>query len=234
MAERMFSNPEGSSEVGGTKKMEFRRRILIVEDDALLASLLNSVLDTLQFDVRISSDALAARSDCLEFDPDLCLIDINLGEGPNGIHFAEWLNINSPTCRKVFLTSSTDLRSWVDRKTLSAPWVENTVFLSKGKLSDTNNLIESIDRAFSSDSYQLPDTAPSKFRELTKAQVDVLFLAAEGFTNEAIAIRRKSTKRTIEQQLQACYRTLGVAEGSDFNQRVIAVRMFLSAKGSNV
>lgn len=61
-------------------------RILIIEDEALVAMELRFVLEDLGHDVvGTAADAKTARDLVLENDIDLALVDIHLSDGPTGI-----------------------------------------------------------------------------------------------------------------------------------------------------
>lgn len=209
--------------------MSWMRRILIIEDDNFIASLMSSVLETKDFEVQVANDANEAKEAVQSFDPDLCVIDINLGEGPSGFHFGDWLSLNHPDCVQLYLTNSTELRGWFDDKN-SKSKLENVNILSKRKLADSEQLLLAIEGAFQSNKSESIDPHED-FSKLSMSQLQVLELAAQGLTNEEISLRRKTTKRTVEIQLQACYQALGLAEKKEINQRVMAVRHYLEAKG---
>tara|TARA_R110000850_G_scaffold133968_1_gene255125 strand:+ start:84 stop:491 length:408 start_codon:yes stop_codon:yes gene_type:complete len=61
-------------------------RILIIEDEALVAMELRFVLEDLGHEVvGTASDAKSARALALETDIDLALVDIHLSDGPTGV-----------------------------------------------------------------------------------------------------------------------------------------------------
>lgn len=61
-------------------------RILIIEDEALVAMELGFVLEDLGYEVAgIAADAKSARDIVQETDVDLALVDIHLSDGPTGI-----------------------------------------------------------------------------------------------------------------------------------------------------
>ena len=64
------------------------RRLMLVEDEPLMASLLARSLEAANFIVETASDAAAARKLIQTFDPDIALLDISLGDGPTGVHLA--------------------------------------------------------------------------------------------------------------------------------------------------
>lgn len=63
---------------------DFVRRVLVVEDEALLRALLKSTLATHGFEVDTASDAVSASRMMKAFDPDVMVVDIDLGEGALG------------------------------------------------------------------------------------------------------------------------------------------------------
>ena len=61
-------------------------RILIIEDEALVAMELRFVLEDLGHEVAgVAADARTARDLALETDIDLALVDIHLSDGPTGV-----------------------------------------------------------------------------------------------------------------------------------------------------
>ena len=66
-----------------------RLRILIVEDDTIIAWTLEALLGELGHEVvDIAATGERALSSAAEFEPDLIMMDINLGSGMNGIDAA--------------------------------------------------------------------------------------------------------------------------------------------------
>lgn len=83
-------------------------RVLIVEDDALIAADLAALLGDLGYRVAgICSDAAMAMPSLLAHRPDLVLLDIHLGQGNDGVHVAERINTTAPT-PFLFVTGHTD------------------------------------------------------------------------------------------------------------------------------
>lgn len=67
-------------------------RILIIEDEALVAMELRFVLEDLGYDVvGTAADARTARNLARETDVDLALVDIHLSDGPTGIELGREL-----------------------------------------------------------------------------------------------------------------------------------------------
>ena len=67
-------------------------RILIIEDEALVAMELRFVLEDLGYDVAgVAADARTARNLVRETEVDLALVDIHLSDGPTGVELGREL-----------------------------------------------------------------------------------------------------------------------------------------------
>ncbi len=208
----------------------FRRRILVVEDEALMGALLLQVLDAAGFDARIAPDVIDARRAVVEFDPDAALLDISLGEGPSGLDLAHVLRRQYPHIALIFLTKHPDLRTagvGVDQ----VP--EGCGFLRKDMISDSRYLIDAIDAVLVDEPRDYRhDLSPDRpLSQLTAGQMEVLRLAAQGLTNGAIARARGVSERAVERSLQLIFGHLGIEAKGDLNPRVEAVRHYVQAAG---
>jgi DNA-binding response OmpR family regulator len=68
--------------------MEFKLRVLIVDDEPLVRSLLTEVIKSLGYEAKAAESAAEARKICQSFDADVAIIDVDLGPGPNGFDLA--------------------------------------------------------------------------------------------------------------------------------------------------
>ncbi|MFN4042003.1 MAG: response regulator [Brevundimonas sp.] len=67
-------------------------RILIIEDEALVAMELRFVLEDLGYDIAgVAADAHTARNLVRETEVDLALVDIHLSDGPTGVELGREL-----------------------------------------------------------------------------------------------------------------------------------------------
>jgi DNA-binding LytR/AlgR family response regulator len=83
-------------------------RILIVEDEPLIAEDLRAHLEELGYQVcGLCDNALDAMAELAAQKPDLLLLDINLGEGADGVQLAEKVKAKHPT-PFIFVTSHSD------------------------------------------------------------------------------------------------------------------------------
>jgi DNA-binding NarL/FixJ family response regulator len=213
----------------------WRRKLLVLEDEGLIAALIAQMLSDHGFDANFCLDAVTAKTLVERLDPDAVLIDVNLGAGPNGLQFGEWLHKAHPEIVQVYLTSTSDPRIWGEFSSAkSRYWLARSVFIAKSKLSDPLALVDCINSALS----DKPGVGLKEFRVeevlrgLTNAELEVLKLAADGLSNAAIAARRGTTLRTVEQQFQGIYEGLNLEHSEGTNPRVQAVRLYLKAAGA--
>lgn len=210
--------------------VQWARRILVVEDDVMVASLVADSLTREGFETAVAHSAVEAREQVQATDPDGAVIDINLGSGPSGLQVGQWLHRTHPHIALVFLSRHVDPRAAGLEKWQVPPGAS---FLSKGRMSEPQSLVRAIESALQQSPtitrHDLETT--SKLKHLTATQIEILRLAAQGLTNTAIAERRGTSERTVEQRLQAVYEALDIEVTRTLNPRVQAIRFFLEAGG---
>lgn len=207
----------------------FTRRVVVVEDEPLLASLMASALRDAGFDVRHCLNAQDARQMVQDFDPDAVLTDVYLGERPTGLYLAHVLRRLHPEIGILVLSRHSDVFVG-GREIFELP--AGARFLPKHELSDTATLVAAVHAVLRGDK-QLPAEARqlSPLWELTPTQRSVLRAAAAGLTNAAIAQARGTTERSVERLLQAIYTALGIAVDGVLNPRVEAIRIYIAVAG---
>lgn len=109
-------------------------RILIVEDEFFVAWHMQSMLRDLNFSVcEIASDAQSAIDRAIELQANLLLMDINLGEGPDGIEVVRRIR-EYQNAAVIFITAYTeaDILSRIeevfpDAQVLAKPLTADTI-----------------------------------------------------------------------------------------------------------
>ena len=205
------------------------RRVLIVEDEPLVSALLEQTLQSVDFVTSRAHNAVEARRQITLFDPDIALLDIDLGPGANGIDVAHILNTKHPDIAILFLTKFPDLRSaGLRMEDLPA----GSGFLRKELVGNTEYLTNAIENVLGERPEIRDDLKPDRpLSALTKNQVEALRLLASGYTNAEIAKRRQTSVSSVEQLLNATFKNLGIQTSDDINPRIEAVRIFIGAAG---
>ena len=204
------------------------RRLLLVEDEPLMASLLAEVLESHEFEVQTAGDVLSALTAIRKFDPDVALIDISLGDGPNGWDLAQVLTRQRPDIALLFLTKHPDQRTaGLANQDLPA----GCGFLRKDLVQDTGYLIDCIESVLADRGDVIRDDRdPAKpLAGLSIKQLQVLRLMAMGYTNPAIARNMNIATSSVERWIVDIFRTMSIDTKGDLNPRVEAIRIFIAS-----
>ncbi len=203
-----------------------RRRVLIVEDDVFVGGLLRESLQSAGFDSHHVTSTATARHAAIDFDPDVALIDVDLGEGPSGIDLARVFARTRPELVMVMLTSHPS-----DSVRASLP--PHVGFIKKSFISEPSALQEAVDSALRRGGGNIlyDDDGPHPFAALSASQREVLRLLAMGLSNSGIAKARGVTQSGAEQAVSSVFRALGLAQNDTLIPRVEAVRLYIEAYG---
>ena len=212
--------------------MPTSRTLVVVENESLLRDLIARSLEAVGFDVTTAANASDAKRACKAVDPDACIVDIELGPGPDGFDFADYLAKESPDIGVVFLTNLPDPR--FAQKDLKAV-KQSQAYLRKSQLVDSKELVDAVNAV-------LKEEDVSKFRhdqstgrplaDLSRRQLTVLQLMAEGLSNAQIAEARGTTVRAVEGMISRIFQALEIDAQGAGNARIAASKAYMSAVGA--
>jgi DNA-binding NarL/FixJ family response regulator len=204
------------------------RRLLVVEDEPLLASLVIESLRASGFEVAGAVDVESARKQIKVFDPDMVVLDISLGNGPTGVHLAHSLHLSRPDIAILFLTRHSDMAS-ANADGLDVP--PGAGFLRKHMINDTKQLIDAIEKVFAEKASEVRhDSLPSSELEaLSERALAVLRMLAEGCSNFEISRRSGLSVKSVERWIETVYRELGIENSNETNARVKAAKRYFLA-----
>ncbi len=195
---------------------DFVRRVLVVEDEALLRSLLEANLLSQGFDVQVAEDAMSATKTVASFDPDVLVVDIDLGEGLNGLELVSALGRADSTRGYVILSN-------YSASVKNIPEVPYISYLNKQDISNPVTLIEEIEGVLRGRSREFKQESENN---LTALQLDILRMITEGMTNQQIAEKKNQSTRAVEQLLARTYQAMGLKPSSGQSRRVLAVQYY--------
>jgi hypothetical protein len=206
------------------------RRVLVVEDEPLMSSLLADVISGHGFTVRTASDVARARREIEAFDPDMLLLDVSLGEGPTGIHLAHAMRLSRPDIAILVFTRHADIAS-ATTDGLALP--SGVGFLRKHLVSDQAYLIDAMEKVLREQNDLVAEDKKTEdvFAFLGSNGSRALRLLAEGYDNDEIARRCDVSRKTVERWIEQIYRDLGIDTKGKLNPRVAAARRFFFAVG---
>lgn len=206
----------------------FTRSVVVVEDEDFLRGLLATTIEAAGFSVGTASNALDARRVIKNMDPDALVLDINLGRGQNGFDIAEATREFAPEIAIVFLTDMPDARfAGKEPKTLP----KNIAYLNKTLLEDTTTLVAALEAVLTetdSQSFRHDELRNRPFANLSRTQIQIIQLLAQGNTNQQIAEIRQRSLAATESAVARTLEAMGVESKADGNARVEAVAKYLA------
>ena len=196
----------------------------------MLRSLIVSKLLADGFVVEATDSAATARKIADDFDPDVALLDIELGNGPTGIDLALILRKNQPEIALVFLTHIPEPRVvGIDNRKIP----KNAAYLAKDRITDPTMLSDAIDAALRGKAGRdfRDDKRDYPLAELSRSQLAVLQMVALGMSNTQIAKERDTTVRAVENLVKRAFEAAGIDTEAGGNPRVNAAREYIRIAG---
>jgi DNA-binding NarL/FixJ family response regulator len=211
--------------------LAFDRKVLVVEDEPMIRGLLTAQLEAEGFQVRSASSAAEARALADDFDPDIAVLDIELGDGPTGIDLALILRRNSPEIALIFLTHIPEPRVvGIDNRNLP----RNAAYLLKDRMADPGILLKAIEAAVRdrvNKDFRDDKNLEHKLSEVSRSQIAVLQMIALGYSNQQIAAERGTTIRAVENLVRRALEAAGIDPDGAENPRVTAAREYIKLTG---
>lgn len=193
-------------------------RIIIADDHMMVREGLKQLLE-LDGEIQVVGQAREGR-ECLELieklDPDVVLLDINMPD-MNGLQTLQKVRSMNQKQKVLMLTIHNEIEYLLRSVELGA----NGYVL---KDSESSVLKKAIYTVYQGDSYIEPSLTP-EMRErlkrlnnassneiLTKREIDVLKLIAEGLFNKEIAYRLSISEKTVKNHVSNIFKKIGVSD----------------------
>lgn len=208
-----------------TSPRQPKRKILLVEDESLLRGMLCQALEDAGFDVDPHASAASASKAFADFDPDALICDIDLGGGASGLDLIVSLTKEAPYLA-VVVVSNYEITPDYRQK-----WFGNISYLRKNELSGPHEIIDALEDAFQDKPANIDTNSTDRLGNLTRTQLQVLRLVAEGLSNSEIAERRGGSIRSVEHVIQRIFIALGLVNDPSINLRVAAARIYIESAG---
>jgi len=165
-------------------------RLILVEDDAFTRATLGDALVMQGFDVKARvATAVEALSAQTEFDPQVAVLDLDLGIGPTGIDVAIALRSRNPKIGIVFLTTYKDPRL-IESNLPNLP--EGAIYLNKLEMNSTSAIAGQISLALLKPLTRrtFPWSRTSPLAALSSLQIEIMKEISQGVSTAEIARSR--------------------------------------------
>ena len=209
-------------------------RLILVEDDPFTRATLGDALTLHGFDVRArvgtAFDAIEAQE---KHDPQVAILDLDLGFGASGIDVAIALRENNPKIGIVFLTTYKDPRL-INSNMPSLP--EGAIFLNKLDMNSTTKISIQISLAIVKPLAKrpLPWVRSGPLSSMSSVQIEILKDVAAGLSTSEIARNRGVSEQAIDKSISRISKNLGIPKSADSNMRVQIVRAYFENKGQGI
>src|SRR5262245_14500221 len=214
-----------------------RIQVALADDDVLLREGLASLLERSGFDV-VGQCAAAPLLLELVRDrrPQLVIVDIRMppGHSTEGLDAARLIREELPEVGILVLSAHVEVEQAMDLLASG----QRIGYLLKSRVTDVADFVETVERLAGGGSVVDPglvrELVGARRRHdpldgLTRRELEVLELMAEGRSNAGIARRLSVTEGTVEKHVHSILSRLRLPETDDDHRRVLAVLTFLEA-----
>lgn len=204
-------------------------KILLVEDDSLIASLVADGLRSFGHDVIVADRPSTAEKVFLEFDPHLLVSDLNFPTGESGAKLIAYARSHRPWVAVMVLSSHRSPQLAVADAELIP---DDAVYIVKSSVGSVAQLHDGVAAAIMGGetvSLEVGDDARDEIL-VSATHADVLRMLADGASTRALAQSRATSVRAVESMLVRLYRGLGIDLSSEINPRVAAIHLWMSGK----
>jgi DNA-binding NarL/FixJ family response regulator len=204
----------------------FRWKVLLVEDEEFTRGLLTNSLEKSGIEVRSCPSVSIALTLLQEFEPHVVITDLDLGQGPSGVHLLERVAQQTPWVGMAILSAHASPELAV-RDGYRIP--EGTVYAVKSEIAGAADLVTLVQAAVERRVVRESDAIGDRI-VISQVHGEILRMIAEGLSNAAIAKERNTSLRAAEGMVQRTFVALGIGSDADRNARVLAVRMWQQGK----
>ncbi len=212
-----------------------RLRVLIVDDDSFTRVTLTSTLRALGCTVVGDADsAQTALRAARRTQPEVALLDLDLGEGPTGIDLAVALRRELPQIGLVVLSAYEDPRLMGHNQ---PPLPPGALYLVKRSIEDPEILGRALRLARDSESHTAASqlagmVTNSALTALSDQQVEIMRLVALGCSNAEIARRRNLNEPSVEKAIARLIKHFDLKAAKEQNQRVMIAQLYFQLAGN--
>ena len=209
-------------------------RLILVEDDPFTRATLGDALAQHGFDIRArvgtAFDAIEAQR---IHDPQVALLDLDLGVGASGVDVAIALRERNPTIGIVFLTTYKAPRL-INSNLPNLP--QGAIFLNKLEINSTAKIATQISLAILKPLAKraLPWVRSGPLSTMPASQIEIMKNIADGLSTGEIARIRGVSEQAIDKSINRISKNLGIPKSADLNLRVQIVRAYFENKGQGI
>lgn len=204
-------------------------RVLLADDHAIVRAGIRQLLEH-SGDIQIvaeASDGVAAQALIQQHRPDVAVLDIQMPEA-SGIEVTRWVRANMPGVGVLILTAYNDdpyvmavLQAGANGYVLKTASPEELIQAVQDVHEGKSVLDASITQKLMA--HMFSGSKSPVVEELTDRELEVLSLAAKGFTNKAIGVQLGISDRTVQGHLAHIFGKLQASSRTEAVMRAVSL-----------
>lgn len=204
-------------------------RVLLADDHTIVRAGIRKFLESAG-DIAVvaeAADGETAKSLIARHHPDVAVLDIRMPRA-TGIEVARWIKANARGVGVLILTAYDDepyvmalLQAGANGYLLKTASPEEVIGAVREVHEGKSVLDPAVTRTLMSHVFQASDNAPVE--ALTDRELEVLRLAARGFTNKAIGVQLGISDRTVQGHLAHTFGKMNVSSRTEAVMRAVSL-----------
>jgi DNA-binding NarL/FixJ family response regulator len=221
-----------------TKKTKDRIRVLLADDHNIVRAGVRQLIESAH-DLHVvaeAGDGEEARALIQQHKPDVAVLDIQMPKA-SGIEVTRWVRSHMPEVGVLILTAYDDdpyvmavLQAGANGYVLKTGQADELIRAVRDVFEGKSALDPSITRNLMSNLFRGPEK--KVLDPLTDRELDVLRLAAKGFTNKAIGVQLSISDRTVQGHLAHIFAKLQANSRTEAVMRGVSLGLISQSAGS--
>jgi DNA-binding NarL/FixJ family response regulator len=207
----------------------------LVENNELLLLLVSNLIKTYPVELFNSSSTYGAALKAFnQKNPDIVLLDLDLGEGPSGYELAIMMRQIKPDLGVVFYSSFNDERFVINGNNRR---LTNYVFLRKSEIINNNAIYDALLRSIKmleEENKFRKNEITTFYKNFNDREIELMAHVASGFSNKKIASIFKIEIKSCENAISRLAKKLNLPQEDLSNQRIMITRKFLQFCGKEI
>jgi DNA-binding NarL/FixJ family response regulator len=210
-------------------------RVNLVENNELLLLLVSNLIKTYPVDLLNSSSTYGAALKAFnQKNSDVVILDLDLGEGPNGYDLALMMRQLKSNLGIVFYSSFNDERFIINGNNQI---LTNYVFLRKSEIINNNAIydaiLQSIEILEEENKFRKKEVT-AFYKNFNDREIELMAHVAAGFSNKKIASIFKIEIKSCENAISRLAKKLNLPQEDLSNQRIMITRKYLQLCGKEI
>jgi DNA-binding NarL/FixJ family response regulator len=220
-----------------SSKSKAKIRVLLADDHHIVRAGIRQLLESARDLEVVAEGADGEEAEALieKHKPDVAVLDIQMPKA-SGIEVTRWVRGNWPEVGVLILTAYNDdpyvmavLQAGANGYVLKTAKADEVIQAVRDVHEGKSALDPAITRKLMSNLFKTPQQAPGE--PLTDRELDVLRLAAKGYTNKAIGVQLGISDRTVQGHLAHIFAKMQATSRTEAVMRAVSLGWISQSSG---